>query len=112
MIVKDIANLSTLTPNFHSEKQEFYFHGKKDRTLTLEAASNTNNRRVTVEERVSHVQEPGSNYLVHIKTESGISASTKEATIKFFEENRFDSKKLAKVRCDGAAVNTGKRPAQ
>ena len=43
-----------------------YFDGRKDKTITQEMVDGTSHRRVIVEEHVSLVLEPGSNYIGHI----------------------------------------------
>ena len=85
-----------------------YFDGRKDKTITKEMVDGTAHRRVIVEEHVSLVQEPGSNYIGHITPESGRSESIKTALLTFLQKNNIDVDHLLAVGCDGTAVNTGK----
>lgn len=78
-------------------------------TLTLKTVDGTAHWRVTVGEHISLVQEPGFNYLGHIKTESGSSASIKLVIIHFLGENGTVVQQLVATRYDGTAMNTGKK---
>ena len=67
--------------------QGIYFDGRKDKTVTKEMVDSTAHRRAIVEEHVSLVQEPGSNYIGHITPKSGSSSSILTAMISFLQEN-------------------------
>lgn len=85
-----------------------YFDGRKDKTITQEMVDGTSHRRVIVEEHVSLVLEPGSNYIGHITPDSGHSKSIQTAIITYLQKNNFDVNDLLAVGCDGTAINTGK----
>lgn len=86
-----------------------YFDGRKDKTLSYEIVDGTAHRRVIVEEHVSLVQEPGSNYIGHITPGSGSASSIQTAIVSFLQTNNIDIQHLLAVGCDGTAVNTGKK---
>lgn len=80
-----------------------YFDGRKDRTLTVE----DNRRRVIIEEHVSLVKEPGSEYIGHVSVNVGTAKNIGEHIVRYMSYVDIDLTKLVAIGCDGTAVNTG-----
>ena len=60
-----------------------------------------------MQEHVTIVSEPNSEYIGHISPANGTSKSIKEPMVKFFEINKLSTDELLAIRCDGTNVNTG-----
>lgn len=81
-----------------------YFDGRKDQTLfQLEG------RRVKkLEEHISLIQEPGSQYFGHVSVKtSSKAADLANGLISFINERQVDMSKLNVIGCDGTNTNTG-----
>jgi len=85
-----------------------YFDGRKDKTLSHENVDGQFHRRMTVEEHISLLQEPGSTYLGHVTPTAGSAAAIKQSIVAFIEESDLNVDNLIAIGCDGTVVNTGK----
>lgn len=101
--------VQALRASTSTEVLGIYFDGRKDKTLSHESVDGKFHRRITVEEHISLVQEPGSTYLGHVMPSSGSAAAIKESIVAFIEESHINSDDLMAMGCDGTAVNTGKK---
>lgn len=81
-----------------------FFDGRKNQTLIYE--STANKRRRILEEHISLVSEPGSQYIGHVVPKNGTASSIKTSIILFLRQN-FDLNSLIAVGSDGTVVNTG-----
>lgn len=79
------------------------FDGRKDKTLVQE----DNRRRVMVEEHITVLKEPGSQYLGHISLKSGNARAIANALFAFFVHKSIPLTKIVAIGCDGTAINTG-----
>ncbi|GBO26648.1 hypothetical protein AVEN_132349-1 [Araneus ventricosus] len=59
--------LSQVIKDYDHNQFGIYFYGRKDRTLSME----DNRRKVIIEERISLVKEPGSEYIGHVSVSFG-----------------------------------------
>lgn len=83
----------------------FYFDGKKDKTKIPDG----HNFKITTEEHISILQEPGSLYIDHATPTSSDADAIVEAVRNSFAEASISMDKLCAIGCDGTAVNTGIR---
>lgn len=60
-----------------------------------------------MEEHISLVQEPNSEYLGHVTPDNGTSKSIHKAICTFFPDNDVDTSNIGATGCDGTNVNTG-----
>jgi hypothetical protein len=95
--------------SFSTSVTGIYFDGRKDKTLTTEVVDGTSHRRITVEEHISLVQEPGSIFIGHITSKRGTSSHIQSAIVSFLQKRNIDFQHLLAVGCDGTAVNTGRK---
>lgn len=79
------------------------FDGRKDKTFIQE----DDRRRLTVEEHITILKEPGSKYLGHISLKSGNAKNIAAKLFNFFVNNSISLTKIVAVGCDGTATNTG-----
>ena len=80
-----------------------YFDGRKDKTLVM----STGHRKSVIEEHISLLSEPDSEYIGHFSIDSG-KANVIVKGILDFLEMKFDYHfALVAIGCDGTAVNTG-----
>ncbi|CAG4928614.1 unnamed protein product [Colias eurytheme] len=81
-----------------------YFDGRKDKTLTMIDSSR---RKIVVEEHISIIKEPNSEYIGHITLSSGRATVVSKKIIDFLQEKHIDLQNMVVVGCDGTVVNTG-----
>lgn len=81
-----------------------YFDGRKDKTLTME----DHRRKIIIEEHISLLKEPGSEYIGHISLNAGKAAIISKKIMEFLVRKNIDVKKFIVVGCDGTVVNTGR----
>lgn len=73
------------------------------------AANDGSLHRITViEEHVSVISEPGSNYLGHVSPSSGSAEDIKTALWDLITDRNINKSKLSAIGCDGMVVNTEK----
>ena len=83
-----------------------YFDGRKDQTnVTVQKGMKFRNVTI-VEEHISVLSEPGSNYLGHVTPESGRADDISEAVFNLILTNG-DIDKIEALGCDGTSTNTG-----
>lgn len=93
----------------HEPLTAIYFDGRKDKTLTITKADNISQRKIRVEEHISIISEPNSEYIGHLSIDSGKAADIEKSIFEFLE-NKYDFRfSLAAIGCDGTAVNTGRK---
>lgn len=80
-----------------------YFDGRKDKTLTF----TDNRKRTIVEEHITLLQEPGSNYIGHLSPVSGTALSILDSLIEFLDNSSISFDSLEVVGCDGTNTNVG-----
>ena len=83
--------------------QAVYFDGKKDTTLIVPKDAPKSARKSSIEDHYTLIEEPGANYLGHIKPSSGRANDIVNSIIKFLDEKYCD---LVAIGCDGTATNT------
>ncbi|GBM51006.1 hypothetical protein AVEN_199772-1 [Araneus ventricosus] len=66
-VVDRTTLLSEVIKNYDHNQFGIYFDGRKDRTLSME----DNRRKVIIEEHISLVKEPGSEYIGHVSVNFG-----------------------------------------
>ncbi|GBM41739.1 hypothetical protein AVEN_121660-1 [Araneus ventricosus] len=59
--------LSQIIKDYDHDQFGLYFDGRKDRTLSME----DNRRKIIIEEHISLVKEPGSEYIGHVSVNFG-----------------------------------------
>lgn len=80
------------------------FDGRKDKTMLYE----DNRRKTVVEEHITLVKEPDSQYIGHI-TLATADALTISKKLYFYLALKCDLKRIIAIGCDGTAVNTGNK---
>jgi len=85
-----------------------YFDGQKDKTLSHESVDGKSHRRMTVEEHISLVQEPGSTYLGHVTPATCSALAIKQIIVAFIKDSHINIDGLMAIGCDGTVVKTGK----
>lgn len=85
-----------------------YFDGRKDKTLSNFQGGKKFYRKIFIEEHISLIGEPGSQYLGHVTPKSGSAEDICKCLIDF-GQNEINGgwSKLLVVGSDGTAVNTG-----
>lgn len=68
-----------------------------------------NRRKIIVEEHLSLVKEPGSEYLGHLSLPNGKAEIVSKKLKEFFDEKRIDTSKVTVIGSDGTVVNTGSK---
>jgi hypothetical protein len=89
------------------EVKGIYFDGRKDNTQTREKLGAKFYRRVTKEEHISIISEPGGQYVGHVTPKKGTGIEIAQCIIDFMRERDYDVKEVEAVGCDGTATNTG-----
>jgi hypothetical protein len=89
--------------NFRS----LYFDGRKDKTLHNEKRGDTYYRSIIIEEHITVLNEPGSNYVGHTVPVTGRSSDIANSLIELLWKNKIVFDNLAVIGCDGTVVNTG-----
>lgn len=85
----------------------FYFDGRKDQTLVQERKKGKLYPKTVLEEHVTMISEPGSQYLGHIAPTSSSALSISQMVLQFMENRNISIQELVAIGCDGTAVNTG-----
>jgi len=89
--------------------QSLYFDGKKDQTLTQTQINGSMHKRTVVEEHITLLTEPKSQYVGHFTTATGSSQSIVNGILDYCSSNEISFDDVAAVGCDGTAVNTGRK---
>lgn len=86
-----------------------YFDGRKDKTLTQQHINGTTFHKTVVEEHITLLQEPSSQYIGHTVPQSGTSIHIAESICEFFNSrsSTIDQSTFAAVGCDGTNGNVG-----
>ena len=88
--------------------ESVYFDGRKDKTIVQVQKDNQKyHRQSVIEEHISVITEPNSEYLGHYTPKSGKSHDLVDGLQDFFKNYNIDFSSLKAVGCDGTAVNTG-----
>lgn len=93
----------------HEPLTAIYFDGRKDKTLTITKANNISQRKIIVEEHISIISEPNSEYIGHLSIDSGKAANIEKNIVDFLENKYEFRSSLVAIGCDGTAVNTGRK---
>lgn len=80
-----------------------YFDGRKDKTL----AFIDNRKRTIVEEHITLLEEPGSNYIGHLSPISGTALNILDSLTEFLDSSSISFENLEVVGCDGTNTNVG-----
>ncbi|GBN35177.1 hypothetical protein AVEN_164176-1 [Araneus ventricosus] len=89
--------LSQVIKDYDHDQFGLYFYGRKYRTLSME----DNRRKVIIEEHISLVKEPGSEYIGHVSVNFGRTKIIVNNIYSFFVM------RCNKVGCDRTSVNIG-----
>lgn len=89
--------------------KSIYFDGRKDRTMTHEKEGSKTYKRIVIEEHVTIVQEPDSNYVCHVTPITGSARNITATMMDFFHTNNVNTDNVVVIGCDGTAVNTGSK---
>ena len=89
-----------------AEIQSFYFDGRKDQTLINEKKEESYHKKNVIEEHVTLIAEPVSNYPGHVSVTQGTSKCITKAIWNFFENKECSTDSMQAIGCDGTAVNT------
>jgi hypothetical protein len=84
-----------------------YFDGRKDSTYIMDQTGEKHRRRKIVEEHISLVSEPGSEYIGHYTPVTGSSFGLTTGLLTFANENNISLDNVMAIGSDGTAVNTG-----
>ncbi|GBL95627.1 hypothetical protein AVEN_24830-1 [Araneus ventricosus] len=84
-----------------------FFDGLKDKTLLQTKEGNKFYRKEIVEEHLSFVKEPGSEYFDHITPISGSALCISTNIINCWMKKKDNAKNITAVGCYGTIVNTG-----
>ena len=95
------ANKKALQP------QSLYFDGRKDQSLTQKEINGSLHQRTIVEEHITLLSEPDSQYIGHFATTQGSSLAIFNGIINYFNSNEITLSTVKAIGCDGTAVNTG-----
>lgn len=88
--------------------RSIYFDGRKDKTIVSVKDGSRYRRRKIVEEHLSLIEEPGSQYIGHITPETGSAKHIVKSLIEFLHTNCTSLSDIVAVGCDGTKVNTGR----
>ena len=83
-----------------------FFDGRKDKTLKM--CPQKRRRMSIVEEHISIIGEPNSQYIGHVTPTSGTGKSICTVILEFYNDENIPLDSLDGIGCDGTAVNTGK----
>ena len=98
--------VNAFAKNNASEIQSLYFDGRKDQTLINEKKGDSYHKKNIMEEHITLMSEPGSNYLGHVSVSQGTSECITKAIWDFFEDKDCFTDSIQAIGCDGTAVNT------
>lgn len=100
----------TLCANVSNTITGLYFDGRKDSTITLiKECDGKFHRKLTTEEHISIISEPGSIYFGHITPIAGSSKVIAAELIAYLSKKNVDLGGIKAVGCDGTVANTGNR---
>ena len=81
-----------------AEIQSLYFDGKKNQTLINEKSERVITKKYgTIEEHITLIAEPGSNYLDHVSVSQGPSKYITKAILDFFEDKKCSTDSMQAV---------------
>lgn len=84
-----------------------YFDGRKDSTIIQQKCGRKHYRKTIVEEHISLLEEPESQFLGHVTPTSGSSLDITNSILDFFRGKNMSLENLKMIGCDGTPVNTG-----
>ena len=84
-----------------------YFDGRKDHTLAQREIDGRLHQRTVVEEHITLLKEPDSQYIGHFATSHGSSLAIFNGIIAYLNSNEISFADIKATGCDGTAVNTG-----
>jgi hypothetical protein len=85
-----------------------FFDGRKDKTLLYKKNEEYEHfkRSTVLEEHITILQEPSSNYLGHVTTDKNTAKEVKKSILNFLS-TKYETKDLIAIGCDGTVINTG-----
>lgn len=86
-----------------------YFDGRKDKTLVLSKKNGKIYKSTVLEEHISLIKEPGTEFLGYISPVSGTSKCVEKSIVDYFLEQNISTDDLVAVGCDGTNVNVGRQ---
>ena len=82
-----------------------FFDGRKDKTYIMV----DRRRKIVVEEHISMIKEPGSEYMGHVSPTNSTAVCIKTSILGFFFEKSINLDMLVALGCDGTVTNTGSK---
>ena len=86
--------------------QSLYFDGRKDQTITQKLINGRMHKRTVVEEHITLIKEPQSEYIGHFAASTGSSQSLFYGIIDYCAANEVSLDDVVAIGCDGTAVNS------
>ena len=99
-------NLASSNTALHLKS--LYFDGRRDQTLSQREIDGRLHQRTVVEEHITLLNEPQSQYVGHFTTASGSSQSIFNGMIAHLDSKEISIGEVTAIGCDGTAVNTGR----
>ena len=87
--------------------QSLYFDGRKDQTITQKLINGKTHKCTVVEEHMTLIKPPQSEYIGHFAASTGSSQSLFSGIINYCASNELMLDDVAAIECDATAVNTG-----
>ena len=84
-----------------------YFDGRKDRMFVMEKSREKRATKETVEEHITVLSEPESNYLGHFVPASGTANDIANDLFAFCTKKQLDVSLIDSIRCDGTFTDVG-----
>jgi len=108
---KEKKRHSVQTLNNQNRKlvQGLYFDGRKDKTIKLTNCDGKSCCKTEIEEHVTLVQEPESEYLGHVTPSSGKAKAITKSIKEFLAQQEIRTESIIAIGCDGTNVNTGRK---
>ena len=100
------SNLASNNTALHLKS--LYFDGRRDQTLSQREIDGRLHQRTVVEEHITLLNEPQSQYVGHFTAASGSSQSIFNGMIAHLDLKEISIGEVTAIGCDGTAVNTGR----
>ena len=84
-----------------------YFDGKRHTIFTISKNDGKASKKKTIEEHISQMSEPNSEYIGHFTPESVSTRIITTSLLETWEEKGMSLNELSAVGCDGTVSNTG-----
>lgn len=85
-----------------------FFDGRKDQTLVQTNVNGKTKNVKKLEEHITLINEPGSNFMGHIAISlAGTAANITNKILNFIDKNKIVTKDWCAIGCDGTNCNTG-----